>query len=141
MTFAEKLRAMMKGRRLSQDAVAGRLGVSQGLVSRWCRGANTPDVFQGRALADVLDVGLDFLLDEDAPIERAGVESKLRGLIAEIGPEEAWRRLVGAPPATISPPGAPAFVPVRVVNLGPPPSDLATAPVPASSAHDPDRND
>ncbi len=64
MTFPEKLRAAMKAQRYSQKAIAQLMDVSQGLVSGWTRGIYTPDIYQGRQLAKVLGVSLEFLVDD-----------------------------------------------------------------------------
>jgi transcriptional regulator with XRE-family HTH domain len=64
MEFHEKLQKLLDDRNLSQEITGKMVGYSQGLVSRWCRGKNTPDIFQGRDLARLLGVSLDYLVDD-----------------------------------------------------------------------------
>lgn len=101
MEFPKKLRHHMKGQRLSQEAIAAALAVSQGLVSRWTRGANVPDVYQGKALADVLKLSLDYLVDENQPPlseQQAELVRDVARLIRTIGVEDAYRRLAQPQP-------------------------------------------
>lgn len=74
MKFGDKLRRLLKAKRYSQESVANQLGVSQGLVSGWCAGKYNPDLFQGKALADLLEVSLDFLADDAQEEPRTAAE-------------------------------------------------------------------
>jgi transcriptional regulator with XRE-family HTH domain len=99
MEFAKKLRTYMGRSRLSQQVMGDAVGVSQNQVSRWLRGVNTPDVRQAATIAGVLGLPLDHLLDDDQPLyteHEVELLREVRRLIAALGVEEAWRRLVGA---------------------------------------------
>lgn len=114
MEFAAKLKKLMNDQRYSQDDLAGRLGVSQNLVSRWARGASVPDLRQARSLADLFGVGVDYLADDrrDEPWPAAtDWDAKILEIIRAIGPEQAWLRLVGSvqagPEPRLLPPPSP----------------------------------
>lgn len=65
MTFSEKLKKLMADRRLSQDALAQLLDVSQNLVSLWARGKNAPDIHQAAMIGRVLGgIDLNYLVDD-----------------------------------------------------------------------------
>ena len=62
MTFGEKLHRLRREKGMSQEALAGKLGVSRQAVSRWERGTARPDTANLARLAQVLGVALgDFL--------------------------------------------------------------------------------
>ena len=63
--FGRKLKTLMDLARLSQQDVADAVGVHQTQVSKWVRGVNTPDIFQGKALARVFRTTIDHLIAED----------------------------------------------------------------------------
>ena len=50
MTFGEKLYQLRKGRSMSQEALAGELGVSRQAISRWELGEVLPDTASSRVL-------------------------------------------------------------------------------------------
>ena len=78
MRFHLKLRRERESKGITQTRMASLLDVSQNLVSRWEAGKNTPDVFQGKAIAQVLGVPLDYLLDEarDQPLPGLTVQDQ-----------------------------------------------------------------
>ena len=59
--FASRLAAARQAKRLSQRQLAFRLGVSARAVGQFEQGSNWPSVETLIALADVLDVSLDWL--------------------------------------------------------------------------------
>lgn len=75
MEFAAKLKTLLKEQRLSQEAVADRLEVSQNTVSRWAKGAAFPDIVEARKLADLFGVSLNYLArdEEESPVEASGL--------------------------------------------------------------------
>ncbi len=97
MEFPSKLRQLIKHTRLSQEAIAKELGVSQNLISRWVRGKNNPDIHQGFALAKILGVSLDYLVDEEDGRQPSDVaiEMKAREVAKKIGWEAVYDRLIG----------------------------------------------
>lgn len=61
MNFPERLKKLLKDRRISQEILAEAVGVSQNLVSRWATGKNNPDIEQAAAVAEYFGVSLDHL--------------------------------------------------------------------------------
>jgi transcriptional regulator with XRE-family HTH domain len=98
MELGEKLRGLLRDRRLSQQDVADSMDVSQAMVSLWVRGKNVPDVFQARELAQLLGVTVDFLADNfaDAPPlpEVTPAEREILNMVRDIGIARARRRLL-----------------------------------------------
>ena len=68
MTFGEKLKEARKEAGLSQDQLAEKLAVSRSAVAKWETGKGMPDVNNLKAMAELLDISLDYLLDEDEKI-------------------------------------------------------------------------
>lgn len=65
MKFQEKLVALRKGRGLSQEQLAEKLGVSRQAVSRWESGESTPDMLNLLGLCECFQVSSDYLLHDD----------------------------------------------------------------------------
>ena len=61
MTFGEKL----KEAGLSQEQFAEKMSVSRSAVAKWESDKGMPDVSNLKAMAQLLDVSVDYLLDED----------------------------------------------------------------------------
>lgn len=66
MEFPEKLYELRKGLKLSQEELAGRIGVSRQAVQKWEAGASSPDVENLLALSECFGVTLDYLLKDGA---------------------------------------------------------------------------
>lgn len=65
MTFAEKLKRARKEAGLSQEQFAEKISVSRSAVARWEAGKGMPDIQNLKVMAQLLNVSVDFLLDED----------------------------------------------------------------------------
>ena len=65
MTFGEKLKEARKEAGLSQEQLAQKLSVSRSAVAKWESDKGMPDVNNLKAMAQLLDVSVDYLLDED----------------------------------------------------------------------------
>ena len=61
MSFEERLLEIRKSRGMSQEALAEKVGVSRQAVSKWETGEAQPDYTKLIALADALEVSLDYL--------------------------------------------------------------------------------
>lgn len=61
MSFEERLLEIRKSRSMSQEVLAEKIGVSRQAVSKWETGEAQPDYAKLIALADALDVSLDYL--------------------------------------------------------------------------------
>lgn len=67
--LAERIRIARERAGLSQEKLAVRLGVSQGLVNAWENLNSNPSIHHIRLLSKELDVTADFLLGNDAAQE------------------------------------------------------------------------
>ena len=65
MTFGEKLKKARKEAGLSQEQLAEKLSVSRSAVAKWESGKGMPDVNNLKVIAQLLDVSVDYLLDEE----------------------------------------------------------------------------
>ena len=65
MTFGEKLRNARKEAGFSQEQLAEKLSVSRSAVAKWETDNGMPDVGNLKAIATLLNVSIDYLLDED----------------------------------------------------------------------------
>ncbi len=76
MDFKERLANTRKIRGLSQESLADKLGVSRQAVSKWETGDAQPDYQKLVALADVLDVSMDYLCCRTDDVEKAEKNNK-----------------------------------------------------------------
>ena len=65
MTFGEKLKEARKEAGLSQEQFAEKLSVSRSAIAKWESDKGLPDVNNLKAMAQLLDVSVDYLLAED----------------------------------------------------------------------------
>ncbi len=66
MKFSETLLQYRKARGLSQEALAGKIGVSRQAVSKWETGEALPDLQKAVSLADALGISLDELCGKES---------------------------------------------------------------------------
>ena len=64
MTFGEKLKNARKQAGFSQEELAGKLCVSRSAVAKWETDKGLPDIENLKAIAALLNVSIDYLLDE-----------------------------------------------------------------------------
>lgn len=65
MTIGEKIQRCRKGQKMSQEELAGMLGVSRQAVSKWELNESIPDTENVIELGNIFGVSLDYLLKED----------------------------------------------------------------------------
>ena len=65
MTFGEKLKEARKEAGLSQEQFAEKMSVSRSAIAKWESDKGMPDVNNLKAIAQLLNISLDYLLDED----------------------------------------------------------------------------
>ena len=65
MTFGEKLKEARKEAGLSQEQFAEKMSVSRSAVAKWESDKGMPDVNNLKVMAQLLNVSVDYLLDED----------------------------------------------------------------------------
>lgn len=118
MGYAEKLQRLCALKGLDQSALAERVGISKSRVSRILSGAQEPKLGLAVALARVLEVSLDYLVEEDDRGREAAYqcvpitedELTILKLVRRLGSDEALDRLlartgvVGAEPGPTNPP-------------------------------------
>lgn len=64
MTFGEKLKDARKNVGLSQEQLAEKLCVSRAAVAKWETNKGLPDIMNLKAIAGLLDVSIDHLIDD-----------------------------------------------------------------------------
>ena len=84
--FGEKLRNHRRKLRMTQEAVAEKVGVSPQAISKWEAGDCLPDCFNLKAISDVYKISADVLLDTESNGDIDAVASK----IEQIGTEFIW---------------------------------------------------
>ena len=62
LSLAENIRAYRKERKMTQEQLAGVLGVTVGAVYKWESGLSVPELNMITELADFFDVSVDVLL-------------------------------------------------------------------------------
>lgn len=90
MTTGQKIQALRKGRGLTQEQLAARLGVSRQAVSRWELDETLPDTQNLLPLKEALGVSIDTLLDSTRGLEEPATQE-------------------GPAPAAASPPARPSL--------------------------------
>ncbi|MBQ8935395.1 MAG: helix-turn-helix transcriptional regulator [Oscillospiraceae bacterium] len=71
MTLGEKLKKARWDFGLSQEELAVRLGVSRQAVSKWEADKGIPDILNLKAISSLLDVSLDYLLDDGTNVSKS----------------------------------------------------------------------
>ena len=69
MTLGEKIKEARKQCGLSQEQLAEKMVVSRSAVAKWEANNGLPDVDNLKALATLLNVSIDYLLDNGEPID------------------------------------------------------------------------
>ena len=76
--ISETLQKLRKQKNMTQEELAGQVGVARQTIAKWETGESTPDLEMAGRLASVLDVALDDLVN--APVEeldsRPGMQGK-----------------------------------------------------------------
>ena len=65
MTFGEKLKEARKEAKLSQEEFAEKIGVSRSAIAKWESDRGMPDVENLKVIASLLNISIDYLLDDD----------------------------------------------------------------------------
>ena len=69
MTFGEKLKLARKNAALTQEQLADKLMVSRQAITKWESDKGMPDIDNLRRLAQLLDVSIDYLLDNGEQLD------------------------------------------------------------------------
>ena len=81
MNFEDKLITLRKRKGLSQEDLASELNVSRQSVFKWESGQNTPDISKLKKIAQLFEVSLDFLLDDNQTFKEKEIEIKKEATI------------------------------------------------------------
>ena len=68
MTFGEKLKSARKEAGLSQEQLAEKMSVSRSAIAKWESDKGMPDVNNLKVMSSLLNVSVDYLLDDDEQI-------------------------------------------------------------------------
>ena len=84
MNFSEKLQILRKNKGYTQEALAGKLGVSRQAVAKWESGQIYPDISNLIQISDLMSVSVDYLVkDQDCAMTiKAQSDTDLDELIA-----------------------------------------------------------
>ena len=76
--ISETLQKLRKQKNMTQEELAGQVGVARQTIAKWETGESTPDLEMAGRLASVLDVALDDLVNapEDELDSRPGMRGK-----------------------------------------------------------------
>lgn len=77
MTLADKLKEARKNAGLTQTELAEKLCVSRQAITKWETGKGIPDVENLRAVSKVLDVSIDFLLDDEEVLDKTVIKEQI----------------------------------------------------------------
>jgi transcriptional regulator with XRE-family HTH domain len=101
MGYAENLRRLCALRGIDQAGLAARVGVSRSSMSRILSGVQEPKLGVAWAMARVLGVSLDSLLDADGGDGHCELisadEAAILTIVRRLGVEAAMDRLLGIP--------------------------------------------
>lgn len=94
MSFASGLYHARKKSGLSQEAVAGKLGVSRQTISKWETGETLPDIRQSKRLAVLYHITLDELVEYDFDEQQARemIDSVSEEAQAKIDWNKVWSK-------------------------------------------------
>ena len=85
MEIGNSIMNLRKKNGLSQEELAGKIGVARQTISKWELGETSPDIRQAKELSKIFNVSLDELTGNDIKevlVEKASNTEKLAGLIS-----------------------------------------------------------
>ena len=77
MTLADKLKEARKNAGLTQVELAEKLCVSRQAITKWESGKGIPDVDNIKMISKVLNVSIDFLLDDEDILDKAVIKEQI----------------------------------------------------------------
>ncbi|MBR6880258.1 MAG: helix-turn-helix domain-containing protein [Clostridiales bacterium] len=77
MTLADKLKEARKNAGLTQTELAEKLCVSRQAVTKWETGNGIPDIDNLKAISNVLDVSIDYLLDDEEALDKTVIKESI----------------------------------------------------------------
>lgn len=91
MTFGERILAIRKRLKWSQDELAKKVGTSAPIIGRYERNEIKPAIDTAKSIADVLGVTVDFLISGEAMVMDKQLLQKIKDI--EAMPEEDKQHL------------------------------------------------
>ena len=73
-TFAERLQEALRLRDMSAAELSRALGINEGTISQYKSGAYEPKQKRTQAIAEILNVSIDWLMGADVPMREAKIE-------------------------------------------------------------------
>jgi len=77
MTLADKLKEARKNAGLTQVELAEKLCVSRQAITKWESGKGIPDVENLKMISNVLNVSIDFLLDDEDVLDKTVIKEQI----------------------------------------------------------------
>ncbi|MCR4610115.1 MAG: helix-turn-helix domain-containing protein [Eubacterium sp.] len=77
MTLADKLKEARKNAGFTQTELAEKICVSRQAITKWESGKGIPDVENLKNISKVLDVSIDFLLDEEGVADKTVIKEQI----------------------------------------------------------------
>lgn len=77
MTLADKLKEARKNAGLTQVELAEKLCVSRQAITKWETGKGIPDVDNLKVISQVLNVSIDFLLDDENILDKTVIKEQI----------------------------------------------------------------
>lgn len=77
MTLGEKLKEARKQAGLSQEQLAEKLGISRSAVAKWETDAGMPDIDNLKILSQLLDVSIDYLVDNGEELDKVVIKEPI----------------------------------------------------------------
>ena len=77
MTFGEKLKETRKLSGLSQEQFAEALNISRSAVAKWENNIGIPDVANLKSISKLLNISIDYLLDENKNIKDNNIKNEI----------------------------------------------------------------
>jgi len=98
LAFSDKLKYIRNELRLSQDDLAGQLGVSRQSISKWESGAAYPEIDKLIMISNFFEVSIDYLLKDSYAADGISAETidrtVLKFLASSVDMESISKRLV-----------------------------------------------
>ena len=77
MTFGAKLKEARKEAGLSQEQLAQKMSVSRSAVAKWENNNGMPDISNLKSMAQLLNVSIDFLLNDESTIDFSEIKEPI----------------------------------------------------------------
>ncbi len=77
MTLADKLKEARKNSGFTQSELAEKLCVSRQAITKWESGKGIPDVENLKTISKVLNVSIDFLLDDEEVLDKTVIKEQI----------------------------------------------------------------